>query len=119
MKKFVVLLSCFLILNLNCSASNKGSILIEYSSGEILMDENAYTHNAPASMTKMMTLLLVMEQIDNGKIKLTDKVTISDNASNMGGSQVFLQPGEVMTIDELIKSVCISSANDLVVVIKK
>lgn len=119
MKKFVVFLTCFLIINLNCFASNKGSILIEFTSGEILMDDNAYTHNAPASMTKMMTLLLVMEKIDNGKIKLTDKVTISENAANMGGSQVFLQPGEVMTVDELIKSVCISSANDLAVSKKK
>ena len=112
MKKFVVFLTCFLVLNLNCLASNKGSILIEFTSGEILMDDNAYTHNAPASMTKMMTLLLVMEKIDNGKIKLTDKVTISETAANMGGSQVFLQPGEVITVDELIKSVCIASAND-------
>ena len=112
MKKFVVMIISLLLLNTNCFAQNKGSILIEYSSGEILMDENAYTHNAPASMTKMMTLLLVMEKIDNGKIKLTDKVNISENASNMGGSQVFLQPGETMTVDELIKSVCIASAND-------
>ena len=112
MKKFVVFLLCFSFLNLNVFAKNKGSILIEYSTGEILMDENAYEHNAPASMTKMMTLLLVMEKIDSGKIKLIDKVTISDNASNMGDSQVFLQPGEVMTVDELIKSVCIASAND-------
>lgn len=112
MKKFVVLLSCFCLFNLNCFALNKGSVLIEYSSGEILMDENAFEHNAPASMTKMMTLLLVMEQIDSAKIKLSDKVTISENAANMGGSQVFLQPNEVMTVDELIKSVCIASAND-------
>lgn len=119
MKKFVVLLSCFCLFNLNCFALNKGNILIEYSSGEILIDENAFEHNAPASMTKMMTLLLVMEQIDSGKIKLSDKVTISENAANMGGSQVFLQPNEVMTVDELIKSVCIASANDVVVSIKQ
>ena len=113
MKKFVVFISCFCLLNINCFAANsKGSILVEYSSGEVLIDENPYEHLAPASMTKMMTLLLVMENIDNGKIKLTDKVTISENASNMGGSQVFLQPNEVMTVDELIKSVCIASAND-------
>lgn len=66
-----------------------------------------------------MTLLLVMEQIDDGKIKLDDKVTISENASNMGGSQVYLNVGEVMTVNDLIKSICIASANDSVVVIKK
>lgn len=119
MKKFVVFILSFCLLNLDVFSLNKGSILIEYSSGEVLMDENAYTHNPPASMTKMMTLLLVMEKIDTGKIKLTDKVTISDNASKMGGSQVFLQPGEVMTVDELIKSVCIASANDVAVTKKQ
>ncbi len=110
MKKFVVFILLFCIFNLNVNAA--GSILMEYSTGNILMDENSLEHAAPASMTKMMTLLLVMEKIDNGKIKLTDKVTISENASNMGGSQVYLQPNEIMTVDDLIKSVCIASAND-------
>lgn len=110
MKKFVVFICTFSLLIINVNA--KGSILMEYSTGEILMDENSLEHAAPASMTKMMTLLLVMEKIDSGKIKLTDKVTISENASNMGGSQVYLQPNEVMTVDDLIKSVCIASAND-------
>lgn len=110
MKKFVVFILLFCVFCLNVNAA--GSILIEYSTGEILMDENSLEHAAPASMTKMMTLLLVMEKIDSGKIKLTDKITISDNASNMGGSQVYLQPNEIMTVDDLIKSVCIASAND-------
>ncbi len=110
MKKFVVFILLFCIFSLKVSAA--GNILMEYSTGTILMDENSLEHAAPASMTKMMTLLLVMEKIDNGKIKLTDKVTISENASNMGGSQVYLQPNEVMMVDELIKSVCIASAND-------
>lgn len=113
MRKFVVFFILFFIFSLNVFAENaKKSILIEYTTGEVLMDENAYEHAAPASMTKMMTLLIIMEHIDEDKIKLTDKVTISENASNMGGSQVFLQPNEVMTVDELIKSICIASAND-------
>ena len=113
MKKFVVFILCFFVLSINVFATNaKGSILMEYSTGEILMEENSFEHMYPASMTKMMTLLLIMESIDNGKIKLTDKVTISENASNMGGSQVYLNVGEVMSVDDLIKSICIASAND-------
>ena len=76
------------------------------------MEENSLEHMAPASMTKIMTLLLIMESIDSGKIKPTDKVTVSENASKMGGSQVYLNVGEVITIDNLIKSICIASAND-------
>lgn len=113
MKKIVVLVLSFFMLSINVFATNaKGSILMEYNTGKILMEENSFEHMYPASMTKMMTLLLIMESIDNGKIKLTDKVTVSENASNMGGSQVYLNVGEVMTVDDLIKSICIASAND-------
>lgn len=113
MKKFVVLILCIFSFSLTAFATSaKGSILIEYNTKEILMDENPYEHMAPASMTKIMTLLLIMESIDNEKIKLSDKVTVSENASNMGGSQVYLNVGEVMTVDNLIKSICIASAND-------
>ena len=120
MKKFVVFILCFFVFSLNVFATNaKGSILMEYSTGEILMEENSFEHMYPASMTKMMKLLLIMESIDNGKIKVTDKVTISENASNMGGSQVYLNIGEVMSVDDLIKSICIASANELAVSIKQ
>lgn len=113
MKKFVVFILLMFIFSLNVFAEeNKYSILMEYSTGKILIDENSLEKRAPASMTKIMTLLLIMEKIDQGKIKLTDEVTISENASNMGGSQVFLQPGEVIKVEDLIKSICISSAND-------
>ena len=113
MRKIVVFVIFFYILSLNVYATSaKGSILIESTTGSVLMEENSMTHLYPASMTKMMTLLLVMDKIDEGSIKLTDKVTISENASNMGGSQVFLNPGEEMTVNELIKSICIASAND-------
>lgn len=120
MKKFVVLISMFLILSMNTFAlSSKSSVLIEYSTGEILVDNNSLEKSAPASMTKIITLLLIMEKIDNGKIKLTDKVTISSNAASMGGSQVFLQPNETISVEELVKSICIASANDLAVSKKK
>lgn len=113
MKKFVVFILLMFIFSLNVFAEEKKySILMEYSTGKILMDENSLEKRAPASMTKIMTLLIIMEKIDQGKIKLTDEVTISENASNMGGSQVFLQPGEVIKVEDLIKSICISSAND-------
>lgn len=113
MKKFVVFILLMFLFSLNVFAEEKKySILMEYSTGKILMDENSLEKRAPASMTKIMTLLLIMEKIDQGKIKLTDEVTISENASKMGGSQVFLQPGEVIKVEDLIKSICISSAND-------
>ena len=113
MKKFVVFIMSFMMLSFNVYGTNaKGSILIESTTGNVLIEENSLTHLYPASMTKMMTLLLVMDKIDEGKIKLTDKVVISENASNMGGSQVFLNPGEEMTVNDLIKSICIASAND-------
>ena len=112
MKKFVVFILCFLFCTINVYAEGTSSILMEYSTREVLMDENSLEKRAPASMTKIMTLLLIMEKVDSGKIKLSDKVTISENASNMGGSQVFLQPNEVMKVDDLIKSICIASAND-------
>ena len=123
MKKILLFIFTFLLftkVNALELTKNAGSaILIESTTGKILYSKDEHEKRSPASMTKMMTLLLVMEQIDSGKIKLTDKVTISENSSNMGGSQVYLQPNEVMTVDELIKSVCISSANDVVVTKKQ
>lgn len=120
MKKFVVLIICLFAFNTSVFAgSAKASILMEYTTKEVLMDDKPLEHLAPASMTKIMTLLLIMESIDNGKIKLTDKVTVSENASNMGGSQVYLNVGEEMTVEDLIKSICIASANDLAVTKKK
>ena len=116
MKKFVVFVFMFFVLSINTFALNsKSSILIEYSTGEILVDNNSLEKAAPASMTKIMTLLLMMERVDSGKLNLTDKVTISANASSMGGSQVFLQPNEVISVEELVKSICIASANDAAV----
>ena len=93
----------------------KSAILIEQSTGQILFEKNSHEKIPPASMTKMMSLLLIMESIDNGKIKLTDKVTVSKNASSMGGSQILLEEGEEMSVDDLLKGVSIASGNDAVV----
>ena len=93
----------------------KSAILIEQSTGQILFEKNSHEKIPPASMTKMMSLLLIMESIDNGKIKLSDKVTVSKNASSMGGSQILLEEGEEMSVDDLLKGVSIASGNDAVV----
>lgn len=88
------------------------AILIEQESGQILFEKNMHEKRAPASMTKMMTLLLIMEAIDQGHLKMDEEITVSERASSMGGSQVFLEAGEVMTTDDLIKAIAIASAND-------
>ena len=119
MKKFVVFLLCFIFSINIVNATGESNILMEYSKGKVLIDENSLEKRAPASMTKIMTLLIIMEKIDSGKIKLDDEVIISDNASSMGGSQVFLQPNEKVSVDDLIKSICIASANDAVVIKKQ
>ncbi len=93
----------------------KSVILMEASSGKVLMENNADAALPPASVTKVMTLLLVMEAIEEGKIKLEDMVPVSSNAASMGGSQVYLEPGEEMSVDEMIKCVVVSSANDAAV----
>ena len=95
----------------------KSAILIEASTGKVLYELNADEALAPASMTKIMTLLLTMEAIEKGQIGLEDKVTVSENASSMGGSQVFLEPNSQYTLDEIIKAVCIASGNDAAVVL--
>lgn len=93
----------------------KSAILMEASTGRVLYEKNADEALPPASVTKIMTLLLIMEAVDSEKIKLTDMVPVSENAASMGGSQVYLQPGEQMSVEEMIKCVVISSANDCAV----
>ena len=93
----------------------KSAILMEANTGEILYSKNASDAMAPASVTKIMTLLLVAEAIDDGRIKAEDNVTVSSNATAMGGSQVFLKEGEVFTVEELLKCTVIASANDAAV----
>ena len=93
----------------------KSAVLMEASSGEILYAHNPDEALPPASVTKVMTLLLVMEAIDGGMLKYTDTVTASANAASMGGSQIYLKEGETMTVEDLLKSVVIASANDAAV----
>ena len=95
--------------------SCKSAILMEASSGAILYEQNANEALPPASVTKIMTLLLVMEAIDAGILSLTDSITVSATAASMGGSQVFLEEGESMSCEDMLKSVIISSANDAAV----
>lgn len=98
-------------LNLNC----KSAVLMEATTGRILYEQNPDVALPPASVTKIMTLLLVMEAVDSGKISLTDIVSASEYAASMGGSQVYLKVGETMSAEDMIKSVVISSANDAAV----
>ena len=88
------------------------AILMDAATGTVLYEQNAHERLAPASVTKVMTLLLVMEALDSGKITWNDMVTASDAAAAKGGSQVYLEPGEQMSMDEMLKSVVVSSAND-------
>lgn len=94
------------------SVDAEAAILIEAETGTVLYEKNADTSLPPASVTKVMTLLLVCEALNNGKISLEDKVTISQNAASMGGSQVFLEEGEEFSVEDLIKCTVIASAND-------
>lgn len=88
------------------------AILIEKETGTVLYEKDAHNILPPASVTKVMTLLLVMESIESGKISLDDTVTVSEYAAGMGGSQVFLSPGEQMSVHELLKATVVSSGND-------
>ncbi len=93
----------------------ESAILLEASTGKVLYEKNADAKLAPASMTKVMSMLLIMEAIDNGKLSFDDEVIISDNASSMGGSQIFLQTGEKYKVSELLKGIAVASGNDAVV----
>ena len=97
---------------LNIASNAKSAILIEKDTGTMIYDKNVHEKLSPASMTKIMTLLLIMEALDNGKIQLDEKVRISEHAASMGGSQIFLEAGEEMTVNDLIKGVAIASGND-------
>ena len=98
-------------LELNCESS----ILIEQTTGEVLYAHNEHEKLRPASVTKVMTILLIMEAIENGSLKYEDKITCSENASSMGGSQIWLDESETLTVDEMLKAICVVSANDCTV----
>ncbi len=124
MKKIISVLLCFLMImplsvtafaqnnTLTDSLTAKSVVLMEMSSGEILLSKNPDEKLPPASITKIMTMLLVMEALDSGKIKLDDIVTTSKNASSKGGSQIWLKEGEQMTVNDMLKATAIGSAND-------
>ena len=95
----------------------KSTILIEESTGKILYEKNSDEKRAPASMTKVMSMLLIMEALDNKQISLNDEVTISQNAADMGGSQLFLQPNQTAKVEDLLKGIAVASGNDAVVAI--
>lgn len=90
----------------------KSAILIEQDTGTILFNKNPHEKLPPASMTKIMTLLLIMEAIDEGSLSLDEKVRVSENAASMGGTQIFLEAGEEMSVTDLLKGIAIASAND-------
>ena len=97
----------------------ESSILIEASTGEIIYEKNKDERLAPASMTKMMSLIIIMEEIEKGNLKLNQIITISENAASMGGSQIYLEKNEKMSVDDLLKGICMASANDAVVALSE
>ena len=122
MKKIILILICFLLIPIHVDAAPlelapnaKAAIMLETTTGEILFKNNVDEKYAPASMTKMMSLLLFMEYIEDGGMKLDEMVNVSENASSMGGSQIFLKTGEQMSVTDLLKGITIASANDATV----
>ena len=101
------------VANPSFTFESEAQVLMEPSTGEILYANNENEHMLPASVTKVMTLLLIMEQIDGGVLDYSDTVTCSKNASEMGGSQIWFEEGEQLTIDEALKAICTVSANDV------
>lgn len=115
---FLLLLSLFIIpvkAEGTLAENAKSAILIEASTGTILFEKNKNEKFAPASMTKMMSLLLIMENIDNGNLKMDEVIRVSKNAASMGGSQIYLEENEEMTVEDLLKGITIGSANDATV----
>ena len=97
-------------LNLTCGSA----ILIEQSTGKILYEHNIHEQLRPASVTKVMTILLIMEAIDSGRLNYNDQIPCSEVASSMGGSQIWLDTKETLSVDEMLKAICVVSANDVV-----
>lgn len=92
--------------------SAPSAILMEASTGTVIFEKDADTARPPASVTKVMTMLLIFDAVENGSISLEDEVTVSEHAASMGGSQVFLEPGETQTVDTMLKCISVASAND-------
>lgn len=115
----IVVVICLLLTMLPIQAraaqpevAGKSALLMDMATGTILYEKNAHEALPPASVTKVMTMLLIMEAIDSGKIKWDDTVTASETAAAKGGSQIYLKAGETMTVSDMVKSIAVSSAND-------
>ncbi len=100
-------------------SDGKSAILIEASTGKIIYEKNSHDRYAPASMTKIMSMIIIIEEIENGNLKWNETLVASEYAASMGGSQIFLQPNEKMTVKDLFKAVAIGSANDVAVTKKQ
>ena len=94
------------------SVSAPSVVLIEATTGQVIYEKDANTPLHPASITKIMTMILIFDALEEGKISLDDTVTVSEYAASMGGSQVFLEPGETQTVDTMLKCISVASAND-------
>ena len=94
------------------ASAGKSAVLMDVTTGTVLYEANAHEPLAPASVTKVMTMLLIMEAVDSGKISLQDTVTASETAAAKGGSQIYLKAGETMSVSDMLKSIAVSSAND-------
>lgn len=101
--------------DLNLASNAKSAILMEASTGEVIFEKNSHEKLHPASMTKMMSMLLILENIEKGVINWDDIVTVSSNASSMGGSQILLETNEQMSVSDLFKGIAVASGNDAVV----
>jgi serine-type D-Ala-D-Ala carboxypeptidase (penicillin-binding protein 5/6) len=122
LKKIILLIICLFPLllkaeELDIAKNSKSAILIEATTKEVIYEKNSDEKLAPASMTKMMTMLLTMEKLSNKEISLDDDVTISKNAANMGGSQIFIEEGTKIKLEDLLKGIGIASANDAAVAV--
>lgn len=98
--------------NNSLNLESGAAILIEQSTGQVLYSHNAHEQLRPASVTKIMSVLLIMEQIDNGTLSYSDTISCSETARSMGGSQIWLDTTETLTVNEMLKAICVVSAND-------
>ena len=115
MKRICLFLALFFTCSVSASAlslSSQSGCLMEKTTGKVIFAQNEHTPLPPASVTKVMTLLLIMEAIDSGTLSYDDPVTAGTYAASMGGSQIWLREGETMTVDELLKAICVVSGND-------
>ena len=123
MKKIIIIflitflfVPCIVLANeTDITKGASSAVMIDYDTGEVLYNKNANSHTSVASLTKMMGLLLIFEKIDDGSIKINEQLTVSKNAKEMGGTQIWLEEGEKISVDDLLKGITMASANDAMV----